>query len=260
MTGENALPLDIEDRDRAVQIVGSTTRRFANAVGLYLIFAIPSLVMGALFFALEFGDLHPMDRSGITGQLGDWLQLISTILAVGVPNLILIWFMFRVQTKTWWRRVIVQSYFRRALQIVVGIRVVSWLFFMFVDALIGLLAIATIAVPVERIFGESNDGLGLVGVLIYLLLPAVVITAHLLVWGFLVLITSIITGGLMNQTVFPCLWCGYEQNPTVGDRCPECGIALSEAEVSRAKARGIYQPVANAGSAAKDFENPPSNA
>ena len=32
--GENALPIDVEDRDRAIQIVGSTTRRVANAVGL----------------------------------------------------------------------------------------------------------------------------------------------------------------------------------------------------------------------------------
>ena len=52
--GENALPIDVEDRDRAIQIVGSTTRRVANAVGLYLIFALPSLVMGSLFVAMEF--------------------------------------------------------------------------------------------------------------------------------------------------------------------------------------------------------------
>ena len=45
--GENALPIDVEDRERAIQIVGSTTRRVANAVGLYLIFALPSLVMGS---------------------------------------------------------------------------------------------------------------------------------------------------------------------------------------------------------------------
>ena len=51
--GENALPIDVEDRDRAIQIVGSTTRRFVNAVGLYLIFALPSLVMGIRFCCLR---------------------------------------------------------------------------------------------------------------------------------------------------------------------------------------------------------------
>ena len=124
--GENALPIDVEDRERAIQIVGSTTRRVANAVGLYLIFALPSLVMGSLFVAMEFSDLHPMDPPGTTGQLHQWPQLVSTILAVGVPNLILIWLMFRVQTKTWWRRLIVQLSFRRGLQIVVAIRVITW--------------------------------------------------------------------------------------------------------------------------------------
>ena len=61
MTGEDALPLHREDRERAIQIVGSTTRRFAKAVGLYLIFALPSLVMGITYIALEFGDLLSLD-------------------------------------------------------------------------------------------------------------------------------------------------------------------------------------------------------
>ena len=54
--------------------------------------------------------------------------------------------MFRVQTKSWWRRLIVQPYFRRALQIVVVIRVVSWLCFMFVDTFIGMFGLAVIAI------------------------------------------------------------------------------------------------------------------
>ena len=95
MMGNNALPLEIEDRERAIQIVGATTRRFANAVGLYLIFALPSLVMGIATLALQFGDLHPMDPSGSTGQPHPWSQLVLTVLAVIVPNLILIWLMFR---------------------------------------------------------------------------------------------------------------------------------------------------------------------
>ena len=76
----------------------------------------------------------------------------------------------------------------------------------------------------------------------------------------MLVIVSAITSAVMNQTTFPCLWCGHEQHPTVGDRCPECGIALSEAEVSRAKSRRIYQPMASAGSATNDLENPTSNA
>jgi hypothetical protein len=258
--GENALPIDVEDRNRAIRIVGSTTRRVANAVGLYLIFALPSLAMGSLFVALEIAEPHPMDPPGTTGQLHQWPQLVSTILAVGVPNLILIWLMFRVQTKTWWRRLVVQLSFRRALQIVVGIRVFSWLFFMFVDGLVGLLAVGMMAIPAQWIFGESISDPSSFGVVIYMLLPVIVITMHLFLWGLLLVIVSAITSGVMNQTTFPCLWCGHEQYPTVGDRCPECGIALSEAEVSRAKSRRIYQPVASAGSATNDLENPTSNA
>ncbi len=258
--GESALPLDCEDRDRAIQIVGSAGRRLAKAIALYLLFALPSLVMGGVFIAMEFGDLHPMDRSEIKGQLGDWLQLISTILAVGLPNLVLIWMMFRLQTKAGWRGLIVQSYFRRALQIVAGIRLLSWFLFWFVDGIIGLLVIAMIVIPVERFFGGANNGLDSVGIVIYLLLPTVVIIAHVLFWGVLMLITAAITSNVMKQTAFPCLWCGHEQSPAVGGRCPECGISLSEAEVGRAKARGIYQPILSAGSAANDFENPPSNA
>ena len=258
--GENALPIDVEDRERAIQIVGSPTRRFANAVGLYLIFALPSLVMGFLFVAMEFSELHPMDPPGTTGQLHQWPQLISTILAVGVPNLILIWLMFRVQTKTWWRRLIVQLSFRRGLQIVVGIRVITWFCAMFLDSFIGLLAVGMMAVPAQWIFGESISDPSSFGVAIYVLLPVIVITMHVFLWGFLLVIVSAITSGVMNQTAFPCLWCGHEQHPTVGDRCPECGIALSEEEVGRAKSRRIYQPMASAGSAANDLENPTSNA
>jgi hypothetical protein len=241
MMGENALPIDVEDRERAIQIVGSTTRRVANAVGLYLIFALPSLVMGSLFVAMEFSDLHPMDPPGTTGQLHQWPQLASTILAVGVPNLILIWLMFRVQ-------------------IVVGIRVITWFCAMFLDSLIGLLAVGMMAVPAQWIFGESISDPSSVGVAIYVLLPVIVITMHVFLWGLLLVIVSAITSGVMNQTTFPCLWCGHEQHPTVGDRCPECGIALSEAEISRAKSRRIYQPMASAGSATNDLENPTSNA
>ena len=125
--GENALPIDVEDRDRAIQIVGSTTRRVANAVGLYLIFALPSLVMGiAMFVAVEFGDLHPMDPSEPGVQFGKLPRVgLDHSLVACLPNLILIWMMFRVQTNYGWRRLIVQLYFRRALQIVVVIRVVS---------------------------------------------------------------------------------------------------------------------------------------
>ena len=258
--GENALPLDAEDRERAIQIVGSTIRRLANAFALYFIFALPSLVMGSIFLAMEFGDLHPMDRSEIKGQLGEWLQLMSTILAVGLPNLFLIWIMFRVQTMAWWRGLIVQSYFRRALQIVVGIRVLSWISLGLVDGIIGLLVVAMIAIPVERLFGSANNGLDHLGIVIYLLLPTLVIMAHVLLWSILILVTGAITSGVMNKTQFPCLWCGHEQSPTAGDRCSECGISLSEAEVSRAKARGIYQPMLSEGSSANDFENAPSNA
>ena len=258
--GENALPIDVEDRDRAIQIVGSTTRRVANAVGLYLIFVLPSLAMGSLFVAMEFSDLHPMDPPGTTGRLHQWPQLVSTILAVGVPNLILIWLMFRLQTKTWWRRLIVQLSFRRGLQIVVAIRVITWFCAMFLDSLIGLLAVAMMAVPAQWIFGESISDPSSFGVAIYVLLPVIVITMHVFLWGLLLVIVSAITSGVMNQTTFPCLWCGHEQHPTVGDRCPECGIALSEAEISRAKSRRIYQPMASAGSATNDLENPTSNA
>lgn len=257
--GENALPLDAEDRERAIQIVGSTTRRCANAVGLYLIFALPSLVMGFLFVAIEFSELHPMDPPGTTGQLHQWPQLISTILAVGVPNLILIWLMFRVQTKAWWRRLIVHLSFRRALQIVVGIRVTTWFCAMFLDSFIGLLAVGLMAIPAQLIFGESSADPSSFGVVVYVLLPSIVITMHIFLWGLLLVIVSAITSGVMDQTTFPCLWCGHEQHPTVGDRCPECGIALSEAELSRAKSRRIYQPMPSAGSATNDLENPTSN-
>ncbi|MEL6742856.1 MAG: hypothetical protein AAFO67_04535, partial [Planctomycetota bacterium] len=125
MTGEDALPLHREDRERAIQIVGSTTRRFAKAVGLYLIFALPSLVMGITYIVLEFGDLLSLDPLESGRRAGKWLQLALTVLVAGVPSLLLVWFMFRVQTNTWWRRLMVQAYFRRALKIVVGIRVVS---------------------------------------------------------------------------------------------------------------------------------------
>ena len=83
------------------------------------------------------------------------------------------------------------------------------------------------------IFGESISDPSSFGVAIYVLLPVIVITMHVFLWGLLLVIVSAITSGVMNQTTFPCLWCGHEQHPTVGDRCPECGIALSEAEVSR---------------------------
>ncbi len=262
MMGEKALPLHHEDCERAIQIVGSITRRWVNALTLYLIFAMPSLVMGITYVLMEFFD-NSMDPLGTGRLVGKWFQLVLVVLVAGVPNLLLIWFMFRVQTKSWWRRLIVQSYFRRALQIVVGIRVATWLCFMFLDALIGMLAIAAIAIPAEWIaglFGDSNAGLDLLRIVMLVLVPVLVITTHLFVWGILFLIVSAITGGLMKQTAFPCLWCGHEQSPTVGDRCPECGIAISESEVSRAKARGIYQPMASAGSTPNDFENSPSNA
>ena len=260
MTGEDALPLHFEDRERAIQIVGSTTRRFAKAAGLYLIFALPSLVMGIAYIALEFGNLFSMDPFEFGRQTGKWLQLALTVLVGGAPSLLLVWFMFRVQTKTWWRRLMVQAYFRRALKIVVGIRVVSWLFFMIIDALIVLLVVAVIAIPAQGILEETTVGLAPAEILIYVLLPTIVVSVHLLVWGMLMIIVCAIASGVMGQTAFPCLWCGHEQSPTVGDRCPECGIAFSEAEVRRAKARGIYQPILSAGSATNDFENPPSNA
>ena len=261
--GENALPIEVEDRERAIQIVGSTTRRVANAVGLYLIFALPSLVMGIAMLAMQFGDLHPMDPSEPGVQFGKLPELVLTTLVACIPNLLLIWIMFRVQTNYGWRRLIVQPYFRRALQIVVVIRVVSWMCFMFLDALIGGLAIAVIALPAELIdghFGFSNFGEGSLGIAMFALLLVLVITIHVFLWGFVLIIVSAITSAVMNQTTFPCLWCGHEQHPTVGDRCPECGIALSEAEVSRAKSRRIYQPMASAGSATNDLENPTSNA
>ena len=263
MINENTLPLNVEDRDRAIQIVGSTTRRFANAVGLYLIFALPSLVMGIAMLAWQFGDLHPMDPSEPSVQFGNLPELALTTLVACLPNLLLIWIMFRVQTNYGWRRLIVQPYFRRALQIVVVIRVVSWMCFMFLDALIGGLAIAIIALPTELIgdlFGYSNVGEESLGVAMFVLLPILVIAIHLFLWGLLLVIVSAITSVVMNQTTFPCLWCGHEQHPTVSERCPECGIALSEAEVSRAKLRRIYHPVASVGSAANDFENPAPNA
>ena len=263
MMGENALPIDVEDRERAIQIVGSTTRRVANAVGLYLIFALPSLVMGIAMLAMQFGDLHPMDPSEPGVQFGKLPELVLTTLVACIPNLLLIWIMFRVQTNYGWRRLIVQPYFRRALQIVVVIRVVSWMCFMFLDALIGGLAIAAIALPAELIddlFGSSSVGEESLGIAMFALLPVLVIAIHVLLWGLLLVIVSAITSAVMNQTTFPCLWCGHEQHPTVGDRCPECGIALSEAEVSRAKSRRIYQPMASAGSATNDLENPTSNA
>ena len=262
MMGEKALPLHHEDCERAIQIVGSITRRWVNALTLYLIFAMPSLVMGITYVLMEFFDTS-MDPLGTGRLVGKWFQLVLVVVVAGVPNLLLIWFMFRVQTKSWWRRLIVQSYFRRALQIVVGIRVATWLCFMFLDALMGMFAIAAIAIPAEwiaELFGDSNAGLDLLRIVMLVLVPVLVITIHLFVWGILFLIVSAITGGLMKQTAFPCLWCGHEQSPTVGDRCPECGIAISESEVSRAKARGIYQPMASAGSAPNDFENSTSNA
>ena len=154
----------------------------------------------------------------------------------------------------------VQAYFRRALKIVVGIRVVSWLFFMIIDALIVLLVVAVIAIPAQGIFEETTVGLAPAEILIYVLLPTIVVSVHLLVWGMLMIIVCAIASGVMGQTDFPCLWCGHEQSPTVGDRCPECGIAPSDAEVRRAKSRGIYQPMASTGSAANDLENPTSNA
>lgn len=260
MMGEDALPLHREDRDRAIRIVGSTTRRFAKAAGLYLIFALPSLVMGIAYIALEFGDPLSMDPIESGRRAGKWLQLALAVLVAGVPNVLLVWFMFRVQTKAWWRRLTVQAYFRRALKIVVGIRVVSWLFFMFIDALIVLLVVAVMAIPAQGLLEESAAGLAPAEILIYVLLPTIVVSVHLLIWGMLMFIVCTITSGVMNQTAFPCLWCGHEQSPTVGDRCPECGIALSETEVRRAKARGIYQPMGVAGSAANDFENSTPNA
>lgn len=260
MTGENAMPIQREDRERAIQIVGSLTRRWISAITLYLIFALPSLVMGIAYITLEFGELFSMDPFETVRQVSKWLQLASALLVVGVPNLLLVWFMFRVQTKSWWRRLMVQSYFRRALKIVVGIRVVSWLFFMFIDALIVLLVVAVIAIPAQWIVQDSTVGLDLTGILIYVLLPTIVVLVHLLVWGMLMFIACTITSGAMNQTVFPCLWCGHEQSPTVGDRCAECGIALSEVEIRRAKARKIYQPMGSSGSAPNDFENSTSNA
>ena len=260
MTGEDALPLHREDRERAIQIVGSTTRRFAKAVGLYLIFALPSLVMGITYIALEFGDLLSLDSLESGRRAGKWLQLALTVLVAGVPSFLLVWFMFRVQTNTRWRRLMVQAYFRRALKIVVGIRVVSWLFFMVIDALIVLLVVAVIAIPAQWLLEDTTVGLAPAKILIYVLLPTIVVSVHLLVWGMLMFIVCAITSGVMGQTAFPCLWCGHEQSPTVGNRCPECGIALSEAEVRRAKARGIYQPVCDAGSAANDLENSTTNA
>ena len=221
--GEKALPLHHEDCERAIQIVGSITRRWVNALTLYLIFAMPSLVMGITYVLMEFFDTS-MDPLGTSRLVGKWFQLVLVVLVAGVPNLLLIWFMFRVQTKSWWRRLIVQSYFRRALQIVVGIRVATWLCFMFLDALMGMFAIAAIAIPAEWIaglFGDSNAGLDLLRIMMLVLVPVLVITIHLFVWGILFLIVSAITGGLMKQTAFPCLWCGHEQSPTVGDRCPE---------------------------------------
>ena len=134
---------------------------------------------------------------------------------------------------------------------------------MFLDALIGGLAIAIIALPAELIdghFGFSNFGEGTLGIAMFTLLLVLVITIHVFLWGLVLIIVSAITSAVMNQTTFPCLWCGHEQHPTVGDRCPECGIALSEVEVSRAKSRRIYQPMASANSATNDLENPTSNA
>ena len=261
--GENALPIDVEDRERAIQIVGSTSRRFVNAIAFYFVFALPSLVMATVFVALEFGDIHPMDPDGTATQLGKLPDLVLSIITVSVPNFVLIWLMYRVQTKSWWRRLIVQPYFRRALQVVVVIRLLTWFCFMFVDTVIGMFGIAVIAIPMEWIgglIGVTNLGPDSLGISMYLVLSANVIATHLLIWGSLMFISSAITSALMSQTTFPCLWCGHEQHPTVGDRCPECGIALSEAEVSRAKSRSIYQPMASAGSATNDLENPTSNA
>ena len=260
--GENALPLDVEDRERAIHIVGSTSRRCVNTVGLYLIFALPSLVMGIAMLALQVGDLHPMDPSEPGSQFGKLPELVLTTLVACLPNLLLIWIMFRVQTNYGWRRLIVQPYFRRALQIVVAIRAGSWMCFMFLDALIGGFAIAAISLLAELIgdlFGYSNVGEESLGIAMFALLPVFVITLHVFLWGILLIIVSTITSALMSQTTFPCLWCGHEQYPTVGNRCPECGIALSKAEVSRAKSRRIYQPIAIAGSATNDLENPASN-
>ena len=53
----------------------------------------------------------------------------------------------------------VQAYFRRALKIVVGIRVVSWLFFMVIDALIVLLVVAVIAIPAQGLLEDTTVGL-----------------------------------------------------------------------------------------------------
>ena len=263
MMGENALPLDLEDRVRAIQIVGSASRRFVNAIAVYLVFALPSLVMATVFVALEFGDIHPMDPDGTSTQLGKLPDLVLSIITVSVPNFVLIWLMYRVQTKSWWRRLIVQPYFRRALQVVVVIRLLTWFCFMFVDTVIGMFGLAVIAIPMAWIgdlIGVANLGPDSLGIAMYLILSANVIATHLLIWGGLMFITSAITSGVMKQAAFPCLWCGHEQSPTGGDRCPECGISFSESEARRAKARGIYQPHVSDGSATNDFENPPSNA
>ena len=73
MTGEDALPLHRKTVS-AIQIVGSTTRRFAKAVGLYLIFALPSLVMG-ITLTLDVGDLLSLDSLESGRRAGKWLNL-----------------------------------------------------------------------------------------------------------------------------------------------------------------------------------------
>ena len=76
--GENALPIDVEDRERAIQIVGSTTRRVANAVGLYLIFALPSLVMGPVC-------CHGVQRSPSDGSTWNH-RATSPVASIGIDH------------------------------------------------------------------------------------------------------------------------------------------------------------------------------
>ena len=134
--------------------------------------------------------------------------------------------------------------------------------FMFLDAFIGLIAVAGIALTAEFIgnfIGAANVSPESLGPVLGFLIAGIVIMMHLVVWGLLMMIVGAIASGVMKQTVFPCLWCGHELHPTVPDRCPECGIGLHEEELDRAGRRGAYRPISSNDSATNHFHDSPPN-
>lgn len=251
-----------EDHERVVNIVGSNTRRLMYAIVVFLLFALPSLGMGAAMVVFDLSELPPMDFQVRASALEKAAVVASWILTTALPSLVLIWALYTVQTKLWFRRLIVQSYFRRTLQILFAIRLTSYMCFMFLDAFIGLIAVAGIALTAEFIgnfIGAANVSPESLGPVLGFLIAGIVIMMHLVVWGLLMMIVGAIASGVMKQTVFPCLWCGHELHPTVPDRCPECGIGLHEEELDRAGRRGAYRPISSNDSATNHFHDSPPN-